>query len=340
MSAGGYGWRSAGSAANDGRVERRVPSFMVGAGSAGAAAVVGAGAGVPAPASTLRSVSAAPRATATPVVARARSDGAAVSARESKSGSPVATSQEVENVVGYGYGDGHGDSDGYDDGYTDGYGHGGGYNDGYDDCDGDHYEDGSGYDDDGDYDGGYGDRTLYPAVVVLVGPPGSGKSTLASEIERSCVSHPASDVDGDQPGGWVVVNQDTLRKRKACVRVATEALGEGQPVVVDRCNFDAKQRSEWVRLAEEHSVDASNIIAVVLDVPTNVCVSRVQRRCGHPTLRPGKKAAGVVRNMAGRMSPPTEAEGFGWVVRLPYKDDRARASLLRKLRTRVMSEWL
>ena len=84
--------------------------------SAAAAAVVGAGAGVPAPASTLRSVSAAPRATATPVVARARSDGAAVSARESKSGSPFASSQEVENVVGYGYGDGHGDNDGYDDG--------------------------------------------------------------------------------------------------------------------------------------------------------------------------------------------------------------------------------
>ena len=72
-----------------------------------------------------------------------------------------------------------------------------------------------------------------PRLIVLVGIQGSGKSTFASEINSN----------------YEYVNQDTLKNRPACEKAASEAFKRGKPAVVDRCNFDVKQRETWLRLA-------------------------------------------------------------------------------------------
>jgi len=68
-------------------------------------------------------------------------------------------------------------------------------------------------------------------VLVLVGAPGSGKSTLAALLLPD----------------FHRISQDALGSRPKCLAAAEAAMQQGCCVVIDRCNFDAEQRSTWVR---------------------------------------------------------------------------------------------
>ncbi|BFZ61789.1 DNA kinase/phosphatase Pnk1 [Saitoella coloradoensis] len=72
-------------------------------------------------------------------------------------------------------------------------------------------------------------------LIVMVGSPASGKSTYTELFL--------------EPLGYVRVNQDTLKTREKCVKVAEAALLEGQDVVVDNTNADAGTRKVWIELA-------------------------------------------------------------------------------------------
>jgi endonuclease/exonuclease/phosphatase family metal-dependent hydrolase/predicted kinase len=105
-------------------------------------------------------------------------------------------------------------------------------------------------------------RTQCSVIIVLVGAPGSGKSTLAALLSP----------------GFVRVSQDELGGRHKCEDAAKAALQHGSNVVVDRCNFDSQQRSTWLSIAHKFSARA---VAVLFDVPLNVCLHRVAARRGH-----------------------------------------------------------
>ncbi|KAL6764605.1 AAA domain-containing protein, partial [Haematococcus lacustris] len=143
---------------------------------------------------------------------------------------------------------------------------------------------------------------LRQKVLVLVGVPGSGKSTIAQQLREA---------------GWVVVNQDVLGSRRSCEAAFDEALQAGRNVVVDRCNFDAAQRSTWVRLSLQYSspfnsqaVPGVLLIALELDLPLALCIQRVEQRRGHPTLSPSR-ARGVVGSMASQWQV---GGGKSWVA--------------------------
>ena len=74
---------------------------------------------------------------------------------------------------------------------------------------------------------------------LLVGAPGSGKSTLCLELERTTC------------GPLVRISQDDLGSRKACERLAQRSLKQRRSVIIDRCNFDAQQRSTWLTIARQ-----------------------------------------------------------------------------------------
>lgn len=120
-------------------------------------------------------------------------------------------------------------------------------------------------------------------VILLMGLPGSGKSTFSNLLERA------------MPYKFARVNQDELKSRKDCIKIARQALDHRKCVIIDRCNFDAAQRKTWYDLAKSYGVAVDGI---VLDVPMKLCVQRCQDRLQHETIKPedAAKVVGIVKS--------------------------------------------
>jgi hypothetical protein len=152
-----------------------------------------------------------------------------------------------------------------------------------------------------------------PHLILLVGMPGSGKSTFSSQLN---------------PATWTVINQDTLKSRRACEEAVKKTYRRvGVPpttpanICIDRCNFDPSQRKHWIVLAQQYNVATQDICAVVLDVPVATAIERVQKRRHHPTLKPGKESIGIVKKFQYLLQMPTLNEGIGSIVALRPTDE-------------------
>ena len=132
------------------------------------------------------------------------------------------------------------------------------------------------------------------SMLLLVGLPGSGKSTFSRLVEK-CL-----------PWKYARVNQDELESRQKCIARATSVLDQGLSPIVDRCNFDVKQRSHFLDLVYNTTIPVDYI---VFDIDPNTCLSRCRNRRGHPTLD-GNKAGYVINLMTKDWRAPTMQEGF------------------------------
>lgn len=95
---------------------------------------------------------------------------------------------------------------------------------------------------------------------------GVGKSTFA----KALVARSAAP--------WQRVNQDSLGSRKKCEAVAKNALRSRHNVVVDRCNFDERQREAWLQIAHAHK---TRCIALWLRLGKDVAAARALSRLEH-----------------------------------------------------------
>lgn len=91
-------------------------------------------------------------------------------------------------------------------------------------------------------------------VVLFCGSPGSGKSTFYWNFM--------------QPLGYERVNQDLLKTRDKCVKVAAQHVEEKQSIVIDNTNADKDTRAIWVKLAARLNVP---IRLVHFTAPAKLC---------------------------------------------------------------------
>jgi len=160
-------------------------------------------------------------------------------------------------------------------------------------------------------------------MLLMVGYPGSGKSTIAKQLIAA-------------QANLARVNQDEMGTRKACEHAARMAFGKGQNVIVDRCNFDYQQRNVWLKLALERG--CNDVRCLLLNIPIEVCKSRVLVRTDHPTLGANQESLQIVQKFVSTFVPPLKEEGFTEIISVENDEqiEAAVQSILVWSRTTVL----
>ncbi|ORY75727.1 AAA domain-domain-containing protein, partial [Protomyces lactucae-debilis] len=78
------------------------------------------------------------------------------------------------------------------------------------------------------------------------------------------------------------------------------ALAQGADVVIDRCNFDKRQRETWLRIARQFHADV-----YCLELKTNLalCRARIMNRHDHPTQVQGTFGTTVLDRQKAQYQP-------------------------------------
>ncbi|WP_406207176.1 polynucleotide kinase-phosphatase [Streptomyces decoyicus] len=118
------------------------------------------------------------------------------------------------------------------------------------------------------------------SLVVLIGATGSGKSTFAARHFR-----PTEVLSSDFCRGLVSDDENDQSASGDAFEVlhfvAGKRLAAGRLTVVDATNVQSEARAQLVRLAREHDVLP---VAIVLDVPEQVCAARNASRADRAGL--------------------------------------------------------
>ncbi|OAX39802.1 hypothetical protein K503DRAFT_715723 [Rhizopogon vinicolor AM-OR11-026] len=142
-------------------------------------------------------------------------------------------------------------------------------------------------------------------MLILVGLVASGKSTFAQALERHFPQ-------------FRRCNQDELGTRKDVEILARRTLREGLSPCIDRTNFDALQRSHWIKIAREFPGTSINVI--VFDTPYQVCSSRLLQRSSHPTIKDPQQGQSILATFASDFQFPQPNEGYGHIIYLTPSD--------------------
>jgi len=141
-------------------------------------------------------------------------------------------------------------------------------------------------------------------IIITVGLPGSGKSTYLARLGVNAIS---SDeirrLIADDPR-----DQSMNARIFATIRyLVRQRIAAGRPeTYVDATHLNRWERRPYFRLAQRHGCE---IEALFFDVPADVCIQRNQ---GRDRIVPDQ----AILDMAHKLEPPTEAEGFNHVERI------------------------
>lgn len=138
-------------------------------------------------------------------------------------------------------------------------------------------------------------------MIIFVGSPGSGKSTFW----RNNLSD------------YVRVNNDTLKSKAKCMKVATEAMEAGKSLVIDNTNPEAATRKEYIDLAKKYNYpvrcfyfDVPKEIAFHLDDQREMNIHRK-----HESSRVGKLP---IHTFYKKVEVPKKSEGFEEVETIEF----------------------
>jgi len=141
-------------------------------------------------------------------------------------------------------------------------------------------------------------------LIFLVGLPGCGKSTYASEnLAIDCEIFSSDKIRFELFGDENNQSDNNLVFSTLFER-ARNALNNGKNVVIDATNVDINERAQALKYFADFNVER---IAIVLDVPVEICIERDMKR----TRTVGSE---VIKNFADRFVMPTKSEGFDEII--------------------------
>ncbi|KAI9373296.1 polynucleotide kinase 3 phosphatase-domain-containing protein [Aspergillus egyptiacus] len=150
-------------------------------------------------------------------------------------------------------------------------------------------------------------------LVIFCGSPGAGKSTFYWNYL--------------EPLDYERVNQDILKTRPKCIKVAKEHLAAGRSVVVDNTNADPETRAHWVEVAKEFKIP---IRCVYFSASPALCKHNNAVRAANKSLNPESRTLlpGIAfGDFLKRFKEPTLSEGFKDIIRVDFQflgDDEAK----------------
>ncbi len=166
------------------------------------------------------------------------------------------------------------------------------------------------------------------SLVVLIGASGAGKSTFA----RAHFA-PTEVISSDFCRGLVADNENDQSATKDAFDllhfIASKRLAAGRLTVIDATNVQQDSRKQLLRLAHEQDVLP---VAVVLDLPERVCVSRNATRAERPF---GAQVIRRQRDQLRRGLGGLQKEGFR---RVHVLRSEAEVSAALVTRTRLFSD--
>ncbi|KAJ5367368.1 Polynucleotide kinase 3 phosphatase [Penicillium brevicompactum] len=142
-------------------------------------------------------------------------------------------------------------------------------------------------------------------LVIFCGSPGAGKSTFYwNHLE---------------PLGYERVNQDILKTRPKCIKVAREFLQDKKSVAIDNTNANEETRAYWVELAKEFNVP---IRCVQFISTPDLCRHNNAVRASNKELNPESRTSlpGIAFGDFGRrFSAPKLDEGFDDIIPVEFQ---------------------
>ena len=143
-------------------------------------------------------------------------------------------------------------------------------------------------------------------IVIMCGSPGCGKSTFYWTKLK--------------PLGYGRVNQDILKSREKCVKMARATLDGKVPVAVDNTNADTDVRAVWIDLAEEYKIP---IRCVYFTAPPKLCEHNdTVRALNGEKFNPEKREIlphSAFSSFKARFKEPQLKEGFQDIVRIDFR---------------------
>ncbi len=103
-------------------------------------------------------------------------------------------------------------------------------------------------------------------LIICIGSMGSGKTYFIKEFMKD--------------DGFTRVSQDEQGK-SGHLRLFKSSIFENRSIVIDRMNFDVKQRARYTGLAKENGYQ---IIYLWFPTPPEICRTRMCIREDHPTI--------------------------------------------------------
>lgn len=141
-------------------------------------------------------------------------------------------------------------------------------------------------------------------IVLFCGPPGAGKSTFFWNLLK--------------PLGYERVNQDILKSREKCFKVAQEHLKDGKSVGIDNTNPDTDVRATWIDIARNAKVP---IRCVWFKTPLLLCEHNDAVRSLNASFNPETRTGLPKIAFTGfksRYKPPQLKEGFQDITEVDF----------------------